>query len=248
MFYFDTINNKKIMKSDLLDKQGFMHFFTTRETAIKSSEPDMTPVVKANKKDICRYLGITAENLISPSQTHTNNVELTEIAKNIYPDTDALILTNNTQAVFLNFADCTPVILYDEAENIAAIAHAGWRGTAGEIVKKTVKKMFSDYGCQAENITAAIGPAISDCCYPVGKEVYEQLKKTVKDNDEGCFFFKEDKIYTNLKKINYRQLLACGIKKIDLCNYCTSCTNELFFSYRKENGTTSRHSAVIKLN
>ena len=33
----------------------------------------------------------------------------------------------------------------------------------------------------------------------------------------------------------------------DVCPYCTVCNNDLFFSYRNENATTNRHSAVIKL-
>ena len=51
----------------------------------------------------------------------------------------------------------------------------------------------------------------------------------------------------DLKGINARQLQEVGVEKIDICPYCTSCNNDLFFSYRKENKTTNRHSAVIKL-
>jgi YfiH family protein len=53
--------------------------------------------------------------------------------------------------------------------------------------------------------------------------------------------------HADLKLINKLQLLACGLEKIDVCEYCTSCQNELFFSYRRENGNTARHSAVIFL-
>ena len=52
-------------------------------------------------------------------------------------------------------------------------------------------------------------------------------------------------MFVDLKQINKIQLLASGIEKIDLSEYCTSCQSELFFSYRKENGKTARHSAVI---
>ena len=46
-----------------------------------------------------------------------------------------------------------------------------------------------------------------------------------------------------------QQLIESGVKStnIDICPYCTVCDNNLFFSYRKENATTNRHSAVIKL-
>lgn len=244
MFYFDEINGKKILKSDILN--NVKHFFTTRESIIKTKEPDFENVVNENKKIICDYLDISQNDLISPSQTHTNHVEIAQIGKNNYPETDGLILDNAKQAVFLNFADCTPVILYDKEKNIAAIAHAGWRGTAGKISVVTVEKMINEFGCKPHNILAVIGPAISKCCYNVGQEVYEQLKMTVND-DDGLFEFRDDKIFVDLKNINRQQLIEAGVKEIDVCPYCTVCDNDMFFSYRKENATTNRHSAIIKL-
>lgn len=244
MFYFDEINGKKILKSDELN--GLTHFFTTRETVIMTKDPEFESVTAENKKDICKFLRIKEENLIHPSQTHTDNIETAVIGKSSYPDTDALILTNFEQAVYLNFADCTPVILYDRIKNIAACAHAGWRGTAKSIAPATVKKMCTDFDSKPENITAVIGPAISLCCYDVGEEVFDALKATV-SNFDGLYEQKNSKIFVDLKAINTRQLKEAGVKNIDICPYCTVCDNDMFFSYRRENATTNRHSAVIKL-
>ena len=60
---------------------------------------------------------------------------------------------------------------------------------------------------------------------------------------------REGNIYIDLKGINKQQLIEVGVKpeNIDVCTYCTVCNNDLFFSYRNENATTNRHSAVIKL-
>lgn len=244
MFYFDEINGKKILKSDLLD--GVTHFFTTRETIIKTKEPEYEAIVEANKNFICNYLGIKRENLISPKQTHTSNIESAQIVKTDYPDTDGLILNNKEQAIFLNFADCTPVILYDKKQNAGAVSHAGWRGTAGRIAIKTIEKMKDKFGSLPENIIAVIGPAISLCCYNVGDEVFEKLKETVSDF-EGLYEIKNGEKFVDLKHINARQLEEAGVKNIDVCPYCTCCNNDMFFSYRKENATTNRHSAVLML-
>ena len=51
----------------------------------------------------------------------------------------------------------------------------------------------------------------------------------------------------DLKRINARQLEEIGVEKIDICPYCTSCNNDLFYSYRKENGTKERHYAVMMI-
>lgn len=244
MFYFDEINGKKILKSDLLD--GVTHIFTTRETIIKTREPEFENLAAENRNLVCDFLKIGKVDLISPKQTHTSHVEIADTQKKDYPDTDALILNNTKQAVFLNFADCTPVILYDQKLNIGAIAHAGWRGTAGRIAVKTLEKMHNASGCEAKNISAVIGPAISLCCYNVGDEVFDKLKETVSDFS-GLYEIRNNAKFVDLKNINARQLKEAGVKNIDVCPYCTCCDNDMFFSYRKENATTNRHSAILKL-
>ena len=246
MFYFDEINGKKILKSTVLS--GLNHFFTTRESFIYTKEPECENIVDANNKDICEYLEISEKDLIHPSQTHTSNVDIAKVGVSSYPDTDGLILTNKEQAVFLNFADCTPLIIYDPVNKIAAVSHAGWRGTAAQIAYKTVQKMKEEFGGNPLNLKAAIGPAISFCCYNVGEDVYRQLMVSVR-NFENLSEIRQGSIFVDLKGINKRQLIEAGLKdeNIDVCPFCTVCNNELFFSYRKENGTTNRHSAVVRL-
>lgn len=215
MFYFDEIGGKKILKSDLI--KNAKAFFTTRDICICCKNDSLEAIEKTNiennKKIICDYLNIEKKNLLSPTQTHTSNIEIAKEDIISYPDTDALILTDKKLGIFLNFADCTPVILYDEKQNIGAIAHAGWRGTAENISSKTVQKMITDFNSKAENIVALIGPAIGFCCYNVGEEVYQQLSQTV-SNFEGLYEIREGNIFVDLKNINKRQLEEIGIKKL----------------------------------
>lgn len=242
MFYFENICGKKVLKSSVLN--GLNHFFTTRESIIKTKEPDFEELVERNRKDFCEYFGV--KELVYPSQTHTSNVEIATPERKEYPDTDGLILTNKEQAIFLNFADCTPLIFYDG--KICAVSHAGWRGTEGKIAVKTVEKMVLEFNSPLENIKCAIGPAISYCCYNVGEDVLKKLSVTVK-NFVGLSEVRNGAVYVDLKGINRQQLVEFGLKEenIDICPYCTVCNNDLFFSYRKENATTNRHSAVVKL-
>ncbi len=253
MFYFDEINGKQILKSDMI-KNAYA-FFTTRDicicnkgnlTATSNLPQSEKEDIKNNKKIIANYLKISEKNLISPSQTHSANIDIAIETKHDYPDCDALILAKKNIGIFLNFADCTPVILYDEKQNIGAVSHAGWRGTAQKIAQLTAKKMMEDFGSNPENITALIGPAIGFCCYDVGPEVYEQLSKTA-NNFDGLSEIREGKIFVDLKNINKRQLEEIGVQKVDVCPYCSIHNNDRFFSYRNENATTKRHSAVLKL-
>lgn len=217
MFYFENFLGKKVLKSDYITEINA--FFTTREGF------DFTKL-----KPI---------RVLTPEQTHTNNVQITD-SRDKYPECDGLITANTKEAVYLRFADCTPLIFYDSKNKVAAVSHAGWRGTYQKIAVKTVEKMMANFDCNPANITALIGPAISLCCYEVGEDVKEKLLSTVKDSN-GLFEGKN----VDLKGINALQLKEIGVEKIDICPYCTSCNNDLFFSYRKENGTKERHYAVV---
>lgn len=216
MFYFENFHGTKILKSDLLEE--ITAFFSTREL------PDLTK--------------LGTGRILSPNQTHSDNVEFID-ERNEYPNTDGLILQNTNDAVYLRFADCTPLIFYDTVQKIAAVSHAGWRGTAQKIGVKTIEKMQS----YPKDIIALIGPAISMCCYEVSEEVRDTLLATVKET-EGLFINRN----VDLKRINAQQLKEIGVRQIDICPYCTSCDNDLFYSYRKENGTDKRHIAVAKLS
>ena len=221
MFYFDKINGQKILRSDLLGEVNA--FFTTRNV---------------NSCD----LGFINGRLLSPNQTHSANVEIVD-SKEEYLQTDGLILNNPKDTIYLKFADCTPLIFYDTKNKIGAISHAGWRGTAQKIGIKTVEKMTKHFNTTPEDLIVLIGPAIGICCYEVSEEVKETLLDSVEDK-KGLFEARN----IDLKLINARQLEEVGVRNIDICPYCTSCNNDLFYSYRKENGTTERHLAVLNLN
>lgn len=250
MFKFETINNKKILKSDLLEAAKATHFFTTRETVVIPKEmTQLEPLCNENLCDIAKYLKIEQENIICPVQTHSDNIHIAKKGMK-FPDTDALIIEDSDIAILLNFADCTPVILFDEKNNVGAIAHAGWRGTASAIVKKTVQKMEEYYKSSTSDIIALIGPAISLKNYQVDNIVFEKLKSTLEKDYEDFFTYDEfhEKYNVDLKTVNQHQLEELGVLRIDKCDYCTYDSVDVFFSYRKEHGKTARHSAVMKLN
>jgi YfiH family protein len=173
-------------------------------------------------------------------QTHSDNIAILEENKYFYDDTDAIITKKENSLLLLNFADCVPIILYSTKDNVGAIVHAGWRGTASEIAKKTAIKM----DIEPENIVALIGPAIGKCCFNTDEDVFNKL---IKNEDSNNYIKKENKYFIDLKQINREQLAEIGIENIDICNYCTCCMSDIFFSYRKENGITARHSAVVKI-
>lgn len=257
MFYFDIINNKKVLKSTVLNEfqDKFEHIFTTKESFIKTDEDNSKNTAKLNRELILDYLKIKNENLIKIKQTHSTNIVIYDKnspeSQDTLDETDGVILQKPDSATILNFADCAPILLFDPKNTVAAGLHAGWRGTAGEICKKAIDIMMQKFNSNPSNIIAAIGPCISQDWFETDFDVYEKLNKTIQ-NKENLFVFKETKngkkVYPDLAKINAMQLTEKGVKTIDICHFNTTTNNEFFFSYRKNHKTTSRISMIIKIN
>lgn len=245
MFEIKKFMGKRVLKSSLIEEDDVVAFFTTRDLPLKYGErEDLIEEIEQNKRLVCKGCDIPLENLFIPVQTHSDNVEIINVEKSFYDQTDALVTNEKNVAIGLNFADCVPIILYDPVKKVVASAHAGWRGTAAKIASKTVEKMVEEYSSDPKDIIALIGPCIGQCCFEVKEDVREKILSTVGESKQA---FVHDNMCVDLKLVNKFQLLDSGVVKIDVSEYCTSCQSELFFSYRKENGNTARHSAVVML-
>ncbi|WP_439555385.1 peptidoglycan editing factor PgeF [Dyadobacter sp.] len=157
---------------------------------------------------------------------------------------DALITQIKGIQLAVTVADCTPILLLDPTSNAAAAIHAGWRGTVGRIVFKTISKMQELYGSKPENCLAYIGTCIDECSFEVGEDVAQHFENNYKRWDEG-----KGKFFVDLKKSNQAQLLEAGLaaENIEISPYSTVLNNEDYFSYRNENGVTGRMLATIGL-
>lgn len=81
-------------------------------------------------------------------------------------EADAVFTTDPALPVAVSVADCLPVALL--ADGAAAMAHAGWRGAAADVVGATVAAMRR---AGHPPHTAIVGPGIGPCCFEVGEEV-----------------------------------------------------------------------------
>ena len=250
MFYFDDFFGKKVLKSTLLE--DCEHFFTTRDFVLHAgNREDLEKTASDNVDFLMKKMNISEKQLYRCKQMHTSNIAVAEEGNNFFENTDGIFLTQKNTAAFLNFADCIPIILYDFVENTGAVIHAGWRGTAGRIQQKAVEIMRK-HGSKPENINVAIGAGIGMCCFDVKEDVFNQIMQGINlDYAKEVSAYKasdeQGKYYVNLKLVNKILLNDVSVGKIDISDYCTSCSADVFFSYRKENGYTARHSAVLKI-
>lgn len=156
---------------------------------------------------------------------------------------DALI-TNSPGILLTSFyADCVPLYVYDPVHQAVALAHAGWKGTAGKIAGATVKAMQDAYGSRPEQLLAAIGPSIGACCYEVSEEVASRFPVgvvSVEATNAG-------KYRLDLKENNENQFRAAGLLPENILRsaYCTSCEERWFYSHRRDRGRTGRMASWI---
>jgi YfiH family protein len=245
-----------------------VHGFTTRNGGV-SSEPytslntafhvgDELDNVRANRLNACEALVISPDALVAGKQVHGDIVAIVEekdMGKgalsyaDALPDTDALVTGSRGVPLSSYYADCVPIFLLDPVNKVAALAHAGWKGTVLKIGKKTINSMVQDFGTEPAKCLAGIGPSIGPCCYEVDDKVISPLRQ-----EFNCFQdFIEDlspgRWRLNLWEANRRTLLEAGLlpANIETASICTCCHHETFFSYRAENGTTGRMAALLML-
>ena len=191
-------------------------------------------------------------SFVVANQTHSDNIYMVkerrergwEKQEDAIEDCDALITNQANIMLTILTADCIPILLFDPIQNVVGAVHAGWRGTQKEIVVKTIKKMESEFHCDAKNIVAGIAPSIGKCCYEVDWGVAQHFK-----NIENAYKQRGEKFMLDLPHINRTQLLQAGLKEesIELSHVCTACEVEHYFSYRKEQGCSGRFMSMIGL-
>lgn len=95
-----------------------------------------------------------------------------------FPDADGLIADGKQQGVWVASADCNPILIGDRSTGRVAAIHAGWRGTAQKITKKTIARFLAD-GSNLTDLLIAIGPAISGEVYQVSETVAIEVGKSI---------------------------------------------------------------------
>ena len=163
---------------------------------------------------------------------------------------DALVTGAPRVLLGVKTADCVPVLLADARNGAVAAVHAGWRGTAAEVVRRALERLGEEYGTRPADVRAAVGPAANGCCYEVGAEVVEAFRQKFSYAGELLAPTREGHALIDLQRANRNQLAEAGVapERIHTLPLCTMCRTDLFFSYRKEkslHGRTGRLLSVI---
>ncbi|MCD6374514.1 MAG: peptidoglycan editing factor PgeF [Caldisericaceae bacterium] len=227
-----------------------LHGFSTRQGGFSKapfdelnlglSTPDDPQVVKRNRQLFFKELKLPNNYLVFPQQTHSANVQIVN-KPGIVSNCDALITNQKNLFLTVQTADCFPVFIFDPLKKVVALVHSGWRGTAQNIVGRTIKKMEKNFGCKAVDLLVAIGPGVQQTCYQVDEKTANYFQQRFLQPD-GPGHFKLDvqsKIIAQLKECRVPE------SQIEWDSQCTHCAKEAYYSYRRDGLNSGRMMGII---
>lgn len=253
----------------LEELDGISHGFTTRSGGVSKgifeslnlsfTRGDDADCVRENYRRLAQALGTQMEDFVCSDQTHTTNVLRVGEAEKGYgvtrekPYTDVDGLVTNEPGVVLStfYADCVPLFFVDPVHHAIGLSHSGWRGTVERMGQRTLEKMNMEFGTQASDVIAAVGPSICQDCYEISRDVAQRFVEQFSGHEEEILIEKpNDKFQLNLWRCNELVLLEAGIREEHLAvtNICTCCNPKLLFSHRASHGQRGNLGAFLVLS
>jgi polyphenol oxidase len=152
-------------------------------------------------------------------QVHGNVVARVDAPSNApMPGADGLITSRPHICLAIYVADCAAVYLADERTRSIGLVHAGKKGAEVGVVREAIAAMHEQFGSDPKDLVMQISPCIRPPHYEVD--------------------FAAEIAW---------QARAAGVRAIFDCNTCTACHPHLYYSYRRERGSTGRLLALAAI-
>lgn len=160
------------------------------------------------------------------------------------PAGDALVSVRPGVTVAVATADCVPILIASE-QGVAAAVHAGWRGLACGILRRTLAAI-SDCGIDAATLRAAIGPCAGPLSYEVSDEVRDAFLAA---GLPGALFepTRPGHWLCDLAAAAEWQLRRGGVALVERLERCTVREDRWFHSWRRDGASAGRMLSGIAL-
>ncbi|MEL7211666.1 MAG: peptidoglycan editing factor PgeF [Pseudomonadota bacterium] len=231
----------EILTSDSLGDVA--HGFFTRKGGASSGvfaglncgygSSDQHDIVKINRTRVAEAMAVAPKQLVSVYQVHSPDVVAVEGPINGQtPPADAMVTKTPGLALGILTADCQPVLFADRKAGVIGAAHAGWKGALDGVLEATLDAMEAQ-GADRADITAVIGPSISQAAYEVGPDFFEMFLD--QDPDYARFFAsgEGDRMQFDLPAFGLHRLREAGVGAAEWTRHCTYSDPARFFSYRR---------------
>ena len=217
--------------------------------------------VTVNRMRCTRVLGGNLEDWVMAQQVHGQQVVRVTAkdrgrgaftAADSVPGADGLVTNIPGLTLGILAADCVPVLFYDSHRAAVGVAHSGWKGTVGHVVREVVSVMKQSFDTRPSDLNVYLGPSIRQCCYEIGSGVADVVSEEFGSSvliPSGRIVGTPEHFLLSLQACIRSDLMDCGVpeEQIEDVGQCTACHPNHFFSYRRSSGRTGRLVSVIRL-
>ena len=227
---------------------------------------DEREVVLENLARLGRAVGFDPDGVVSVPQVHSRMVHTVDRRHGGMGyrlpaafEGDGYVTADPAVTMGVKTADCTPILMEAAiAGRVVAVSalHAGWKGTVADIAGEGVRKLTAlareTVGDPAATVTvrAAIGPCIHPCCFEVREDCLAVVCASLGEMAEGFIRTSGEQTFLDLPALNRALLVRAGVAEadIDVCDLCTVCHPELFYSHRATGGVRGTMLHVIRVD
>lgn len=206
--------------------------------------------VVENRRQFFQQAGLALEDSVWADQVHGTTVQVVDSSDKgkgafqydeAIPQTDGLLTMEDALPLALVFADCVPLFFCAKEHGVIGIAHAGWKGTVGNIVQSMLET-FAEQGIEATDVDMLVGPSISGDDYEVDGRVLQAVREVspvayerAVRNESG------DHALLSLQTVN--EVLAKEHDTLVMQSNLTTGADAPYFSYR--DGEMKRRFAAV---
>ena len=251
-FEFESFGGNGRIQHAVFSRQGGVSRPPHDSLNLSVSVPDEKTAVYANRAKAYGLFGRQNDTVVHAHLVHGNSVaRVTQTNNGTWLEHfDALITNEPGCALTMNFADCTPIFLYDPVRQAIGLGHAGWKGAVVDLPRAMVLVSHQQFVSRPADVRAGIGPCISWENYEVDEPLVSEVKAAfadwetllMKPNGKG-----NGRFHFDLPEANRRNLARAGVQQVELSGFCTAERTDLFFSHRAEKGQTGRFGSIFVL-
>lgn len=147
--------------------------FSTKADGNMSYPLGIAPLVYESRRRFFEKEGLPGERMVTFFTEHRDDITvmdafptgLNALRGERLAVTDAIVTRVQGAGVFLTFADCVPVVVYDARQHMMAFAHIGWRSMAMQFTGKVLRHMVAQEGSAVADLWVFIGPCIKKESY-----------------------------------------------------------------------------------
>jgi YfiH family protein len=170
----------------------------------------------------------------------------------VISNTDALITNNKHVPLSIHTADCLQITLYDPANKVLALIHAGFKWQNAGIIDNTFKTLHKEFNTNPNHVLIHLGNCISPEHYRWDNNIFNNISenswisKTIVKDDHP-----ERPYIINLRKAAILNLKEIGVKQKNILDSGIDCySDKRYFSHARSVYTDEkdgRHITVVQM-